>query len=204
MPRIPDSEIERIKSETNLVALIQSRGVTLKQQGQNWTGLCPFHDDKQTPNLIVTPGKGLFRCMAANCGKTGNAIQFVQWHDGISFRHAFELLANGGKAAFEQSGGTAKKASPQNSLAQSMRKATRKHSPRYPTTTQNDCRKTPTRSPTSPHAASMMKASSNVLRSDFPTAHSACESHTPDARTGRSCAKTSKPSACIARTAASI
>jgi len=109
MARIEDSEIARIKSETNLVSLIQSRGVALKQKGTNWTGLCPFHDDKQTPNLIVTPGKGLFRCMAANCGKTGNAIQFVQWHDGVSFRHAFELLANGGKAAFEQSGGIAKK-----------------------------------------------------------------------------------------------
>ena len=109
MPRIPEEEIERIKTGTNLVALIQSRGVALKQQGSNWTGLCPFHDDKQTPNLIVTPGKGLFRCMAANCGKTGNAIQFVQWHDGVSFRHAFELLSNGGKAAFEQSGGVAKK-----------------------------------------------------------------------------------------------
>jgi DNA primase len=109
MPRIPEEEIERIKTETNLVALIQSRGVALNQQGLNWTGLCPFHDDKQTPNLIVTPGKGLFRCMAANCGKTGNAIQFVQWHDGVSFRHAFELLANGGKVAFEQSAGIAKK-----------------------------------------------------------------------------------------------
>ena len=109
MARIPDEEIDRIKASTNLVALIQSRGVTLQQKGTNWTGLCPFHDDKQTPNLIVTPGKGLFRCMAANCGKTGNAIQFVQWHDGVSFRHAFELLANGGKAAFEQSGGIAKK-----------------------------------------------------------------------------------------------
>jgi DNA primase catalytic core len=109
MARIPESEIARIKAETDLVALIQSRGVALKQKGTNWTGLCPFHDDQQTPNLIVTPGKGLFRCMAANCGKTGNAIQFVQWHDGVSFRHAFELLTNGGKAAFEQSGGIAKK-----------------------------------------------------------------------------------------------
>jgi len=109
MPRIPEEEIERIKTETNLVALIQSRGVALNQQGLNWTGFCPFHEDKQTPNLIVTPSKGLFRCMAANCGKSGNAIQFVQWHDGVSFRHAFELLASGGKVAFEQSGGVAKK-----------------------------------------------------------------------------------------------
>lgn len=98
MARIPETEIERIKTETDLVALIQSRGVVLNQQGSNWTGLCPFHEDKDTPNLIVTPAKGLWRCMA--CGATGNAIQFVEKFDGLSFRHAFEVLANG-KAAFE-------------------------------------------------------------------------------------------------------
>jgi DNA primase catalytic core len=109
MPRIPDSEIARIKTDTDLVALIQSRGVALKQQGTNWTGFCPFHEDKENPNLIVTPSKGLWRCMAACCGATGNVIQFVERFDGLSFRHAFEVLANGGKAAFEQSGGIAKK-----------------------------------------------------------------------------------------------
>jgi len=101
MARIPETEIARIKAETDLIALIQARGTVLKKQGTNWIGLCPFHDDQKTPNLIVTPGKGLFRCMAGGCGKTGNAIQFVQWFDGLSFRHAFELLADGGKAAFE-------------------------------------------------------------------------------------------------------
>ena len=108
MSKIPESELTRIKSETDLIALIQSRGTTLKKQGMNWTGLCPFHSDEKTPNLIVTPSKGLFRCMASQCGKSGNAIQFVQWHDGLSFRHAFELLANGGKAAFAQTNGRAK------------------------------------------------------------------------------------------------
>jgi DNA primase len=101
MARIPNEAIEQIKQTTDIIALIQSRGTILKQKGLNWTGLCPFHNDTNTPNLIVTPGKGLFRCMAADCGKTGNAIQFVQYHDGLSFRHAFELLDKGGKAAFE-------------------------------------------------------------------------------------------------------
>ena len=110
MPRIAESTIDRIKSETDLIALIQSRGTTLKKQGTNWTGLCPFHDDQETPNLIVTPGKGLFRCMAGQCGKTGNAIQFVQWFDGVSFRHACDLLSSGGKAAFEQPNGRIKTA----------------------------------------------------------------------------------------------
>ena len=38
------------------------------------------------------------------CNAAGNAIQFLQKHDGLSFRHAFELLSNGGKAAFESNG----------------------------------------------------------------------------------------------------
>jgi DNA primase catalytic core len=95
MSRIPEHEIDRIKSETDLVALIQSRGVALKPQGANLTGFCPFHDDRKTANLIVTPGKGLWRCMAGGCGATGNAIQFVERFDGLSFRHAFEVLSGG-------------------------------------------------------------------------------------------------------------
>ncbi len=100
MPRIPETEIERIKRQTDLLALVRSRGIELKPHGsQNWVGRCPFHGDKKTPNFIVTPGKGLWHCMA--CGKAGNAIQFVERHDGLSFRHAFELLARGHGSAYE-------------------------------------------------------------------------------------------------------
>jgi len=96
---IPDTEIDRVKRETDLVALIQSRGIELARHGtKDLIGRCPFHQDNATPNLIVTPEKGLFHCMA--CGKAGNAIQFVSLHDGLSFRHAFELLATGGASAF--------------------------------------------------------------------------------------------------------
>ena len=100
MPRILESEIERIKRETDLLALVRSRGIDLKPHGsKNWRGRCPFHNDKETPNFIVTPVKGLWHCMA--CGKAGNAIQFVEHHDGLSFRHAFELLARGNGSAYE-------------------------------------------------------------------------------------------------------
>ncbi len=97
MPRIPDDDIERVKRATDLLALVRSRGVELKKHGsKDWIGRCPFHDDQSNPNFIVSPDKGLFHCMV--CGKAGNAIQFVQLHDGVSFRHAFELLNQG--AAF--------------------------------------------------------------------------------------------------------
>ena len=97
--RIPEADIERVKRETDLVALAQSRGVELKKHGaKDFIGRCPFHNDRDTPNFIVSPDKGLWHCMA--CGKAGNVIQFVQAHDGLSFRHAFEVLAHGQGAAF--------------------------------------------------------------------------------------------------------
>lgn len=94
---IPEEEITRIKRETDLAAVVRARGVELKPQGADLVGLCPFHPDTH-PSLHVTPGKGLWRCVA--CHATGNVIQFVQKFDGVSFRHAFELLKNG--AAFTQ------------------------------------------------------------------------------------------------------
>jgi len=91
---IPEDEIERIKRGTDLAAVIRARGVELKPQGGDLVGRCPFHDDHD-PSLRVTPAKGLWRCMSSACGATGNVIQFVQRFDGVSFRHAYELLKNG-------------------------------------------------------------------------------------------------------------
>jgi len=95
MAMIPDDEIERIKRETDLAAVVRSRGVALKPAGGDLIGLCPFHPD-ENPSLHVTPAKRLWRCVS--CQATGNVIQFVQRFDGVSFRHAYELLKNG--AAF--------------------------------------------------------------------------------------------------------
>ena len=94
MARIPEELIERIKEETDLAAVVRTRGIKLEKHGTgNLVGLCPFHDDKNTPNFIVTPAKGLYRCMS--CGAAGNVIQFVEKFDGISFPHAVEVLAEG-------------------------------------------------------------------------------------------------------------
>ena len=93
MPRIPEPEIDRIKRETDLAALVRSRGVELAKHGtKDLIGKCPFHDDRD-PSFVVTPDKGLFHCLG--CGAAGNVIQFVEKFDGVSFRHAFEILAEG-------------------------------------------------------------------------------------------------------------
>jgi DNA primase catalytic core len=96
MARLTDEEIDRIKRDTDLAAVVRSRGVALAAQGGDLVGLCPFHEDK-TPSLHVTSAKGLWRCVS--CLATGNVIQFVQRFDGVSFRHAADLLAGG--AAFK-------------------------------------------------------------------------------------------------------
>jgi DNA primase len=90
MARIPDAELERIKRETDLVALVQAAGVELRRHGANLVGRCPFHDD-QGPSLVVTPSKNLWHCLGA-CQAGGSAIDWVMRTDRVSFRHAVELL----------------------------------------------------------------------------------------------------------------
>jgi DNA primase catalytic core len=93
MPRIPDSELERIKATVDLAAIVRSRGVELKKHGsRDLIGRCPFHEEASA-SFVVTPAKRLFHCLG--CGAAGNVIQFVERFDGVSFRHAFELLAAG-------------------------------------------------------------------------------------------------------------
>ncbi len=93
MPRIPDEEIDRLKRSVDLAALVRSRGIELAKHGvKDLIGKCPFHDDRD-PSFVVTPEKGLFHCLG--CGAAGNVIQFVEKFDGVSFRHAFEILAEG-------------------------------------------------------------------------------------------------------------
>lgn len=103
---IPEDEIERIKRETDLAAVVRSRGIELKPKGGDLIGLCPFHED-HNPSLHVTPSTRLWRCVS--CHATGNVIQFVQRYDGVSFRHAIELLKDGKFAALAGSGAPVKK-----------------------------------------------------------------------------------------------
>jgi DNA primase len=97
MARIPDAELERLKRETDLVALVQAAGVELRRHGADLVGRCPFHDDRG-PSLVVTPAKGLWHCLGA-CQAGGSAIDWVMRSEKVSFRHAVErLLAREGRA----------------------------------------------------------------------------------------------------------
>jgi DNA primase catalytic core len=90
MPRIPDTELARLKREVKLADLCRDYGITLHPTGpDNLMGCCPFHDDRE-PSLGVTPSKNLWNCLAG-CGG-GDNLQFVMRKEGVSFRHAVEIL----------------------------------------------------------------------------------------------------------------
>jgi len=90
MARIPDEEIERLKREISLQRLAEAKGVKLKKHGENLLGLCPFHDDRN-PSLVITASKNLWHCLGA-CQAGGSVIDWTMKAEGVSYRHALELL----------------------------------------------------------------------------------------------------------------
>ena len=92
MARIPVEVVERLKTEVSVQRLAEARGVAFKTHGNDLIGRCPFHDDK-TPSLVVTPAKNLWHCLGA-CQVGGTVIDWVMKSEGVSFRHAVELLQN--------------------------------------------------------------------------------------------------------------
>jgi DNA primase catalytic core len=90
MARIPEQEVERLKKEISVQRLAEARGVKLTRQGADLIGKCPFHDDR-TPSLVISPAKNLWHCMGA-CNEGGDVIRWVMRAEGVSFRHAVELL----------------------------------------------------------------------------------------------------------------
>jgi DNA primase catalytic core len=92
MARIPEATIERLKSEVATERLVASGGIELKRAGKDLLGRCPFHEDREA-SLVVTPAKNLWHCFG--CGAGGGPIDWVMRAQGVSFRHAVELLREG-------------------------------------------------------------------------------------------------------------
>jgi hypothetical protein len=91
--RVPEAEIGRLKEQVSLVSLAEAAGVTLRRTGADLTGCCPFHEDS-TPSLVISPAKNLWHCLGA-CQAGGSVIDWVMRAEGVSFRHAVELLRDG-------------------------------------------------------------------------------------------------------------
>jgi DNA primase len=64
--------------------------VNLKRRGANYSGLCPFHNEK-SPSFNVNPARNIFKCFG--CGKAGDPITFVMEHEQVSYPEAVRFLA---------------------------------------------------------------------------------------------------------------
>src|SRR4051794_22877993 len=82
--------IERVREAVDMVELVGAR-TDLRRAGRNWTGLCPFHDER-TPSFSVDAEKKLYHCFG--CGESGDAIDFVKATEAFDFREAVEHLAD--------------------------------------------------------------------------------------------------------------
>ena len=80
---------KQIVDKADIVNII-SQYVKLEKKGNNYIGLCPFHDDK-TPSFYVSPAKGVCKCFA--CGKGGSAVHFIMEHEQMNYPEALRWLA---------------------------------------------------------------------------------------------------------------
>ncbi|MCC6744549.1 MAG: hypothetical protein IT175_11870 [Acidobacteria bacterium] len=104
MARIADEQIERIRRGVSIGELVRSAGIELRRHGTNGdrAGQCPFHEDDETPSLVISEAKGLWHCFG--CGRAGNAFQWVMETRGVGFREAVvELMAGIGTAQADSS-----------------------------------------------------------------------------------------------------
>ncbi len=86
------STLDEIKSKIDIVDLVSEAGVKLRHAGKNYTGFCPFHDNKKTPAFVVWPETGTWRCFG-QCNEGGDIFKFVMKREGIDFKEAMQKLA---------------------------------------------------------------------------------------------------------------
>ncbi len=81
---------ETVKQQADIVRLVGDY-VKLKKAGaQNFSGLCPFHQEK-TPSFSVHATRQFYHCFG--CGASGDVFSFVQKIENITFPEAIRLVA---------------------------------------------------------------------------------------------------------------
>jgi len=80
---------DRVKQQADIVRVV-GEYVRLKKTGKDFSGLCPFHQEK-TPSFTVSPIKQIFYCFG--CGKGGDVYNFVMDMEKCEFPEAVKVVA---------------------------------------------------------------------------------------------------------------
>ncbi|MGJ7456411.1 DNA primase [Halomonas sp. MA07-2] len=87
--QIPQRFLDDLLARIDVVEVVGER-VKLKKAGRNYSGLCPFHQEK-TPSFTVSADKQFYHCFG--CNAHGNALGFLMEYDKLRFPEAVEQLA---------------------------------------------------------------------------------------------------------------
>lgn len=79
--------IDKVKSKLNIVDVV-GEYVNLQKAGQNYKGVCPFHNDTH-PSMMVSKTRQSYHCFV--CGEHGDVIDFVQKYNNITFAAALRI-----------------------------------------------------------------------------------------------------------------
>jgi hypothetical protein len=92
------SDIDNLRRDHPLPSVVQSYGVKLEINGQEFLGCCPFHSET-TPSFSLFRGKsdGVWRFHCFGCEARGDVVDFVQAIKGVNTRAAIDIL--GGASA---------------------------------------------------------------------------------------------------------
>lgn len=89
MAKLPEQFIHQVQQAIDIVDLV-GQSVALKKTGKDYSGLCPFHQEK-TPSFNVSPTKQIFKCFG--CGAGGSVFQFIMLQQKCNFPEAVRALA---------------------------------------------------------------------------------------------------------------
>lgn len=81
--------IDELREKIPIAEVVGER-VKLVRKGREWTGLCPFHNEK-TPSFTVNETKGFYHCFG--CGAHGDILKFEMEANNLPFIDALQKLA---------------------------------------------------------------------------------------------------------------
>lgn len=83
--------VREVLAATDIVDLVGGYVALKPAGGARLKGLCPFHNE-DTPSFMVNRDRQTFHCFG--CDRGGDAITFIQEHDGLTFPETLEKLAD--------------------------------------------------------------------------------------------------------------
>lgn len=85
------TNIDTIKANASITKIVEHYGLTLKREGVNLKGCCPFHHEK-TPSFSVSESRNLATCFGG-CAESWNPVDFVIRQEGCGFIEAVRKVA---------------------------------------------------------------------------------------------------------------